>query len=69
MIPASVSRSRGSWWVLESADTNIILSEQHGAEKLTPGYELSKRPKARANAREADKYLKRLDPKAEAGKL
>lgn len=65
----SVREDKPLWIMWASADTDILLVPQHHSKNLMVAYTLSDRAKERADARAAKKYMKKLDPKAEAAKL
>lgn len=68
-VKSSVLEGRAMWFMWTSGDTDILLVPQHGSDVLTLAYTLSERSKDRASERDAEKYRKKVDPKAEAAKL
>lgn len=66
---SAIASGKAMWLMWSSGDTDLLLVPQHGAEPLTMVYTLSDRSKERAREREAEKYRKSVNPKAEAAKL
>lgn len=65
----AVMEDKPFWMRWVSGDTDITLVAQHHSSGLMVAYTLGRRAKQRSDTDAAQKYLKKADPKAEAGKL